>query len=92
MLSVNGNHTNLTIGCLQAPVWHIYAPARLEIWQNGKQVAVVSKASGTRPQQGNDFLRLSYTLPLVGIHGQMELRIIAPEKVGRVTVACDEIE
>ena len=85
---------NLTIGFLQAPVWHIYAPVRIEIWQDGKLFTVVNKALETRPQGGKDFLRISYLMTLKGIRKDhpIELRIIAPQKEGRVTVACDEIE
>ena len=92
IVSAYGSLSQLSLGCLQAPVWHIYAPARIEILENGKQTGVVSQPSEKRPQSGGDFQHLTYILPLKGNgKGQIELRIIAPEKDGRVTVACDEI-
>lgn len=93
VVDVKGRRTTLTVGCLQAPAWHIYAPARLEIWQNGERKAVVGEASGSTTRGEDSFCRLSYVLPLSGIEpGQIKLLIIAPQKEGRVTVACDEIE
>jgi hypothetical protein len=92
-VSIHGNHPSLTVGCLQAPVWHIYAPVQIELLQDGKQKAVVNHPSDTRPQGESDFLHLSYIMPLTGIQpGKIELRLIAPAREDRVTVACDEIK
>lgn len=75
---------------LAAPVWHIFAPSAVEIWQDGKCVsrtAVDGKAAAS-------MARVGATLTAEGLRtgAQLEIRVLPAQRKGRVSLACDEIE
>ena len=76
---------------LDAPLWHIYAPARVELWQDGRQVAVA-----TPEPQAHDaaWSRAVAHIGAAGIDSgkPVELRVVKPVTAdARCQMACDEI-
>lgn len=74
---------------LHAPLWRIYAPSAVEVWQNGK---LKGKASVSLP--AGDFVRTETSVLVSSIvSGQpVEVRVYQSAHKGKVTMACDEIE
>lgn len=84
---------NLIVGCLQAGIWHIYAPQKIELWQKGHLVEAVASPSEATPTKDNAFCRLSYTLSTKRLTpGDFDLKLIAPKRDGKITTACDEVQ
>lgn len=92
-LSIDKSKGTLSIGCLDAERWHIYAPIAIELWQNGKKIATVTRPETIEPDADSKFRRMTYRLPFSGIKKELpvEIHIKAPSQPGRVTTACDEI-
>jgi hypothetical protein len=83
----------LSVGCMQAATWHIYAPQKIELWQKGRLLEKAVSPSEAIPSRENPFCRLSYTLPTRKLTpGSFEIKIYAPTLEGKVTTACDEVQ
>lgn len=92
-LSIDKSKGTLSIGCLDAGRWHIYAPVAIELWQNGKKITTVTSPETIDPDTDSNFHRMIYQLSFSGIKKEqlIELHIKAPIRSGKVTTACDEI-
>ena len=74
---------------MHAPKWHIYAPASVELWQEGK---LINKT--TLKPLHEDFSRAEANVEATNIQATkpIEIRVIQSVHKGKVTLACDEIE
>lgn len=75
---------------LVAPVWHIFAPSAVEVWQEGKCVG----RTALDGKEGSPMTRVETSVSVSGLSAgaQLEIRAIPAVREGRVTLACDEIE
>ena len=75
---------------LVAPVWHIFAPSAVEVWQEGKCVG----RTALDGKETSPMTRVETSVSVSGLSAgtQLEIRAIPAEREGRVTLACDEIE
>ena len=85
-LSQAAQPLQISLSFLHAPWWHIYAPASVEAWQEGKMLIRVSV-----PVAVNGRSVVTLTLPAADASRSVDLRIKQAQKSGRVTMACDEI-
>ena len=83
----------ITVGCLEAPVWHIYLPATIELWQNGKKVEVADKPQAPMSSTPDTHKRWLFEIKAAKLKAGVpfELRLTAPAMTGKVTMAVDEV-
>ena len=82
---LSGNST-LQLTFLQAPQWHIFAPASVEVWQGGKLIGK------TMPVANEGRNSVKVMLSGVKISAPVEIKVNKAERSGRATIAVDEIE
>ncbi len=82
---LSGNST-LQLTFLQAPQWHIFAPASVEVWQGGKLIGK------TMPVANEGRNSVKVMLSGVKISAPVEIMVNKAERSGRATIAVDEIE
>ena len=82
---LSGNAT-LQLTFLQAPQWHIFAPASVEVWQGGK---LAGKAVPVAKEGRNS---VKVMLSGVKVSAPVEIKVNKAERSGRATIAVDEIE
>jgi hypothetical protein len=84
----------LTIGCLLAPIWHIYAPKTVQVWQGARLIAETDIPYAHTPDGDSELQRLLYRMPVKKLQPNkpFDVRIILPNIQGKVAVACDEIQ
>lgn len=80
----------LEVSFLHAPLWHIYSPQRVELWQGGRCVATAEP----RFQSQDTFVRALARLSTSQVRPESpaELRVIQAEtEDARAQVGCDEV-
>ena len=82
---LSGNST-LQLTFLQAPQWHIFAPASVEVWQGGKLIGK------TMPVANEGRNSVKVMLSGVKISAPVEIKVNKAELSGRATIAVDEVE
>lgn len=82
---LSGNST-LQLTFLQAPQWHIFAPASVEVWQGGKLIGKTMPVAN----EGRNSVKIM--LSGVKISAPVEIKVNKAERSGRATIAVDEIE
>ena len=80
-----GNAT-LQLTFLQAPQWHIFAPASVEVWQGGKLIGKTIPVAN----EGRNSVKVM--LSGVKVSAPVEIKVNKAERSGRATIAVDEIE
>lgn len=82
---LSGNAT-LQLTFLQAPQWHIFTPASVEVWQGGKLIGK------TMPVANEGRNSVKVMLSGVKVSAPVEIKVNKAERSGRATIAVDEIE
>lgn len=82
---LSGNAT-LQLTFLQAPQWHIFAPASVEVWQEGKLIGK------TMPVANEGRNSVKVMLSGVKVSAPVEIKVNKAERSGRATIAVDEVE
>lgn len=79
-----------SLSFLVAPVWHIFAPSAVELWQDGKCVG--KAAFSDNSAQPMTRVEKNVTGSSLRVGTPLEIKVLQAERKGRVTLACDEIE